>query len=234
MEPAREFTPSAVGAAHSSANARFDAAIRRPESVVLQVDATVSTIDGLAWLVGQRDEATRSRLDALHREAVADHWSWSELSRGRLAVLRPRRAEIIELGSAYLEALAPGVIDAAARLRRAGVALSLASDVAADALFGVAHALGVAPSALRAPRLRFDALGAYVGCELPAEQEDDSALARHESSGTLFVGTRRPVMFASLDSHAFVAFSGVVAVEGSAQAEATLESFAELITLLLR
>ncbi len=234
MEPARDLTPSAVGAALSSASARFDAAFRRPESVVLQVDATVSTIDGLAWLVGQRDESTRSRLDALHREAVADHWSWSELARGRLAVLRPRRAEIIELGSAYLGALAPGAMEAAARLRRAGVALSLASDVAADALFGVAHALGVAPSALRAPRLRFDALGAYVGCELPAEPEEDLNRPRHESSGILFVGTRRPVMFASLDSHAFIAFSGVVAVERSAEAEATVDSFAELVTLLLR
>lgn len=235
MEQAREFTTAPVGAVSSGAAAKADGVRRRPETVVLQVDATISAIDGLAWLVERRDASTRDRLRALHREAVDGQWSWGDLARGRLALLRPRRAEVTELGAAYLAALVPGAVDAASRLRRAGISLALASDVAADALFGVAHALGIAPDALRAPRLRFDALGSFTGCELPdAPAADDLAARRPDTSATVFVGTRRPVMFASPESHDFVAFSGVVAVEDARDAKGVVDGFPALVTLLLR
>lgn len=238
MESARELTPGLGQTASYSVRPRNSAG-PRPEAVVLQVDGTVSAIDGLAWLAARRDTATADRLAELHREAAAQRWGWTDLTRARLKHLRPRRAEVNELGAAYLASLVPGAADAAQALRRAGVAVSLASDVAAEALFGVATALGVSPNELYAPRLRFDALGAYVGCDLNTARVDDANDATGSPTSasaarTIFVGTRRTAVFAPRLSDDFIAFSGVVAREGISDALATVGTFPELVEVALR
>jgi hypothetical protein len=239
MEPAREITPPDMGDALPNSVDRNDHPLRHPEAVMLQVDATVSGIDGLAWLTSRRDVEMAHRLAALQRGAAAEGWSWAELTRARLKHLRPRRAEINELGAAYLAALTPGVVDAVSAMRRAGIAISLSSEVAAEGLFGVATALGVSPNELHAPRLRFDAIGAYVGCDLSAATAlDGSDAPRLRSAAsaprTLFVGTRRSEMFAPRGTDSFVAFSGVVAREGRSDAKATVATFRDLTALVLR
>ncbi len=202
MEPAREFTPSDVGDALPYLVDRDDQALHRPEAVVLQVDSTVSSLDGLGWLTARRGAEMGHRLEALRKEAAAQRWSWADLTRARLKHLR------------------------VAELRRAGVSIALASDLAAEALFGVATALGVSPDELRAPRLRFDAIGAYVGC--------DFGVAYASSPRTLFVGTRRSEHFAPRGTDAFIAYAGVIAREGPSDANATVASFQDLTALVLR
>jgi hypothetical protein len=238
MEPARERPSSSAGESLPYSVDRHDHPYRRPEAVVLQVDATVSAIDGLAWLTSRRDTEMGHRLAALDREASEQGWRWAELTRARLKHLRPRRAEINELGAAYLAALTPGVVEAVAALRRAGVSIALASDVAAEALFGVATALGVSPDELEAPRLRFDAIGAYVGCDVggvrTSDWNDATSFPTQAAARTVFVGTRRSEMFAPRATDTFIAFSGVVAREGRADAKATVDSFHDLATLVLR
>lgn len=239
MESAREVASPLVGSGLQYSVDRNEPPARRPETVILQVDSTLSAIDGLAWLVERRAGEMAHRLAALQREAAAERWSWAELTRARLKHLRPRRAEINELGAAYLASLVPGAADAVRALRRAGISVALSSDLAAEALFGVATALGVSPDELQAPRLRFDAIGAYVGCDLGAidaarlvsSTEDDASAAR---SRTLFVGSRRSAVFAPRDSDAYIAFSGVIAREGQSDAVATIASFHDLAALVLR
>ena len=242
MESAREVAPSSVVGALPYSADRNEPSGRRPEIVVLQVDSTLSAIDGLAWLVERREGEMAHRLAALQREAAAERWSWAELSRARLKHLRPRRAEINELGAAYLAALVPGAADAVRALRRAGISIALSSDLAAEALFGVATALGVSPDEIQAPRLRFDAIGAYVGCDLGAIGAIGAAtLASSTDHGpsvgrsrTLFVGSRRSAVFAPRDSDAFVALSGIIAREGPSDAVATIATFHDLAALVLR
>lgn len=238
MESARELSPR-LGEAGSYSIERPETAGPRPDAIVLQVDATVSAVDGLAWLAARRDAATADRLAALQREAAAQRWGWADLTRARLKQLRPRRAEVNELGAAYLAALVPGAAQAAQALRRAGISVSLASDVAAEALFGIATALGVSPNELFAPRLRFDALGAYVGCDLNTARVDDANDATGSPSfapttRTMFVGTRRTAVFAPRLTDDFVAFAGVVAREGVSDAVATVSTFPELVEVALR
>jgi hypothetical protein len=239
MESARELSAPRLGEAGSYSVERHEAAGRRPDAVVLQVDATVSSIDGLAWLAAHRDAATADRLAQLQRDAAAQRWGWADLTRARLKHLRPRRAEVNELGAAYLAALLPGAAEAAHALRRAGIAISLASDVAAEALFGIATALGVSPNELYAPRLRFDAIGAYVGCDLNTARVDDASDATGSPSlasttRTMFVGTRRTAVFAPRLTDEFVAFSGVVAREGLSDGLVTVATFPELVEAVLR
>jgi hypothetical protein len=239
MESAPEITSAVVGGNAPYSVDRHAEPIRRPEAVVLQVDSAVSSVDGLAWLTNRRDSPTEQRLAALRREAAEQRWGWAELTRARLKLLRPRRAEINELGASYLAALSPGAIDAVAALRRVGIAVALASDVGAEALFGVATALGVSPNELYAPRLRFDAIGAFVSCDLNTARADDEVDVTGIRTGsaklrTLFVGTTRSAVFAPRATDDFVAFSGVGTREGPSDALATLSSFHDLPALVLR
>ena len=233
MESARELTSSRLDAALPYSVDRHSVGV--PDTLILQVDATVSRVDGVSWLSGRRDQACAAALAGLQRHASVHDDGGAELALARLKVLRPRRSEVNELGAAYAASLAPGAAEAIASLRRAGVGVILAGDVAAEALFGVAAALGVGPEELHAPRMRFDAIGAFVGCASPS-----SDLApRAASAGTAarnrwFVGTRPPASFASRRADAFVAFAGEVAQEGRADALATISSFHELAALVLR
>ena len=240
MEAARDVLPTQASDRLSHAD-RNSASTHRPDAIVLQVDATLSGIDGLTWLSSRRDAASAAFLVSLQRESAEGEWSAGTHARARLAHLRPRRSEVNELGAAYLGALTPGAVTAVQAFRRAGIAVALASDVGAEALFGVATALGVSPDELRAPRLRFDALGAYVGCDLGAsdierdeESSDRPSSATTSSRRTLYVGTRRSPVFAPSATDAFVAFSGVVAREGRADAETSVSSFHDLTALVLR
>src|SRR3954471_14279395 len=118
MESARELSAPRLGEAGAYSVERHDGTGRRPDAIVLQVDATVSAIDGLAWLAARRDAATADRLAAAQHAAAAQRWGWADLTRARLKHLRPRRAEVNELGAAYLAAMLPGAADAAQALRR--------------------------------------------------------------------------------------------------------------------
>jgi hypothetical protein len=232
----------AMESAESPPPAIHDATIpsRRParprlagvSAVVLQVDGTVSRLNGLAWLGAQRNEATLRRLSELQVDGMAAGWSPADFARARIAILRPRRAELNELSRAYLESLASGVVDVAHRIRRAGLDLMLAGEVAVEALFGVADALGVVPADIRAPHIRFDALGAYAGCEVDRSTAD----AREGGSGgscggRLFVGTRQTESLVDQRRDSFVRYTGFVAHERSFTGE-SVASFAELAELV--
>jgi hypothetical protein len=161
-------------------------------------------------------------------------WSWAEVAQARLKLLRPRRTEVNELGAAYAASLAPGAVETVRKLRRAGVGVTLASDVAVEALFGVAAALGVGPEELHAPHLRFDAIGAFVGSAVPTVDLADLADSATSARSRWFVGTRRLDMFESRGTDVFVAFTGVVAREGPSDALASVATFSELSALVLR
>jgi phosphoserine phosphatase len=231
MESAREYTP--LRSDHPPAGHEWtEASGASVDAVVLQVDATVSNVHGLAWLIERRDDGILTRLSELHAQAREAGWSWAELAHARLAVLRPRRAEINALGQAYAGGMLPGAVETTRRLRRAGVSVTIASEVAQEALFGVANALGLGTDEILAPRLRFDTLGAYVGCDVAALLRDR---AEREENGarTIYVGTRHSEMLAPTDADSFVAFTGVVAREGVPSAARSVETFMELGTLLL-
>jgi hypothetical protein len=209
--------------------------IRQAGMVTLQVDSTVSRIHGLAWLTAERDSSVFLRLAEVQASAVANAWTPEQLVSARLAVIRPRRSEINALGRAYLDGLAPGVIDAAHRIRRAGIVVGLFSDVAAEALFGVATALGVTPEDIRAPTLRFDALGSYTGSEVAGRARGAAAGRRPvaERAGTVYVGAQVPELGMERGD-AFIRFAAFVQQEGRLATPAldSVGSFAELATLV--
>ena len=233
MESARDFTPFRPELTPAARRERPELASRRADAVVLQVDATVSQINGFEWLMERRGGSILTRLSEIQAEAAERKWGVTEVARARLSLLRPRRAEINALGQAYLAAMLPDAVDVAHRMRRAGISVALASEVAAEALFGVANALGVSARDIHAPHLRFDALGAYVGCDagLPPLADRlavDDALTAASGARTLYVGTRHSELLAPRDSDNFLAFTGVVARESMRSDGGSVDSFAAL------
>jgi phosphoserine phosphatase len=157
----------------------------------------------------------------------------------RLSEIRPRREEVEALSHAYLERLAPGVTESVARIRQAGVRVTLVSGGLRPALLRLASRLGLAQSDLQAVSIEFDAAGAYVA------YDSNSALTKADGKARVVSELRlpRPIMAVGDGAtdlamrevvDAFVAFTGFVSRPRIvACAEATASSFAEVERLLL-
>jgi HAD superfamily phosphoserine phosphatase-like hydrolase len=132
-------------------------------SVVLDVDSTVSGIEGIDWLAKRRGDVVSRRVADLTQRAMQGGVPLEEVYGTRLAEIRPRREEVDALSRAYVDAIAPGATESIARMRRSGLQVVLVSGGLRAALFRLAFTLGLGPSDIHAVSIHFDALGAYTG-----------------------------------------------------------------------
>lgn len=135
-------------------------------SVVLDVDSTLSGIEGIDWLAARRGTEIRDRIAAATQSAMRGDTPLDAVYGERLAIVRPTRAEVAALGEAYVAAAAPGAREAVAELRRHDVRVSIVSGGIRDAIEPLAAHLGVASTDLHAVALRFDATGEYAGYDI--------------------------------------------------------------------
>ena len=119
-------------------------------SVVLDVDSTVSAIEGIDWLAEQRDATTARAVAALTADAMEARVSLDDVYQRRLEIIAPTRAEIAALSQAYITAALPGVREAITSWRRAGVHVLLVSGGLRDAILPLAAWLGIDASDLHA------------------------------------------------------------------------------------
>lgn len=139
---------------------------RAYRSVVLDVDSTLSGIEGIDWLAARRGPDVRDRIAAATQSAMRGDTPLDTVYGERLALVRPTRAEIAALGEAYIAAAAPGAREAIAELRRHDVRVSIVSGGIRGAIEPLAAHLGVTPTDVHAVALRFDAAGEYAGYDL--------------------------------------------------------------------
>ena len=132
-------------------------------TLVLDVDSTVSGIEGIDWLAARRGDVVARRVADLTSNAMQGGVPLEQVYGLRLNAIRPRREEVDALSRAYVDALAPGAVETIARLRRLGVQVILVSGGLRHALLRMALHLGLSPSDVHAVALRFDAGGAYQG-----------------------------------------------------------------------
>lgn len=135
----------------------------RYASVVLDVDSTLSGIEGIDWLAARRGPAVAARSTEWTRRAMRGEIPLDAVYGERLALIRPGADDIAALARAYEAALAPGAAAVIGAVRAAGVRLVLVSGGLRPAIAPMARTLGFLDDDLHAVELRFDASGAYAG-----------------------------------------------------------------------
>lgn len=208
-------------------------------SVALDVDSTVSGIEGIDWLAQRRGDVVARKVADLTTQAMQGTIPLEQVYRARLDAIRPRREDVDALAHAYVDELAPGCGDAISKLRRAGVHVILVSSGIRNALLRLALRLDFDVGDLHAVDLRFDTGGAYTGFD--ASSPLTTSMGKHALLVTLPLP--RPILMvgdgatdlATRDAvEAFAAFTGFVSRDAVVrQADVIIPSFAELASYVL-
>jgi phosphoserine phosphatase len=208
-------------------------------SVVLDVDSTLSGIEGIDWLAARRGPDMAARIAALTDEAMRGLRPLESVYGARLEAIRPSRDDIAALALAYRSELAVDADRVIRELRRAGVHVVVVSGGLRPAIAPMAASLGVDDADLHAVGISFDDRGAYRSFE------DTSPLAT--SVGKRLVLERlalaRPILAVGDGAtdvvmrdvvEQFGAFVGFARRENVvARADLVIESFARLADMVL-
>src|SRR5438105_4198390 len=90
-------------------------------TVVLDVDSTISGVEGIDWLAHRRGDEVARSVASLTDEAMRGAIPLESVYGARLAAIRPSQADVDALSHIYVERMAPGCAATVARLRTAGV-----------------------------------------------------------------------------------------------------------------
>ena len=128
-------------------------------SVVLDVDSTLCGVEGIDWLAQRRGADVAQRIRGLTDRAMNGEIALDGVYGERLALIRPTRSEVDELGQVYRRTIAEGAADAMAAWTKRGIRVALVSGGIREAIAPLARELGVSVYAVS---LRFDEKGDYV------------------------------------------------------------------------
>ncbi len=208
-------------------------------SVVIDVDSTLSGIEGIDWLAELRGPEMATRVAELTDRAMRGEIPLESVYGERLKMIAPTRREVDALGVRYVESIAPGAANTIVALRRAGVAIALVSGGLREAIVPLAQLLGADGKALSAVSIRFDTKGKY------ARYDERSPLATQGgkeqvvrglalAAPTLGVGDGATDLAMRPAIAAFGAYTGFMRREAVVKAaDFTIESFAQLEALVL-
>ncbi|HEY9449914.1 MAG TPA: HAD-IB family phosphatase [Gemmatimonadaceae bacterium] len=208
-------------------------------SVVLDMDSTVSSLEGIDWLAKQCNEEVARQVAALTRRAMGGELGLHEVYGERLALIRPSTASIAALARLYEQRVAPGAPAAIERMRAAGVNLVIVSGGILQAIVPCARTLGFADTDVHAVRMYFNEHGEYDGYDASSpltthDGKEDVVRALSLARPILAVGdgATDSAMAAAADS--FAAYTEFVRREQVvAAADRVLRSFDDLLELVL-
>lgn len=208
-------------------------------SVVLDVDSTLTGIEGIDWLAARRGMGVATEIAELTQKAMDGTVPIDRLYGLRLEMVRPTREELAELAVAYQMRAAPGARDAVRELKEAGLQIRIISGGIRAAVVPFAEWLGVPSAAVHAVEVRSDPSGRY------RDWDAASPLATSTGKGVVLrtLGLPTPVLavgdgITDLALRAagatFAAFTGFVRREAVIRdSDFELKSFDELRSLVL-
>lgn len=211
----------------------------RFKSVILDVDSTLSGVEGIDWLAARRGPAVAKEIADLTAKAMDGSVPIEALYGQRIALVHPGKAEISALSGVYRERVAPGAFEAVARLRSAGVVLHVVSGGFREAILPFATWLGFTPRQVHAVGITFDPAGSYAGWDTTsplATSGGKSVVVRTLDlpSPILAVGDGSTDLALKSAGAIFAAFTGFVRREAVvAGADHLLESFDQLPPLVM-
>jgi HAD superfamily phosphoserine phosphatase-like hydrolase len=216
---------------------------RRPRyaTVALDVDSTLSGIEGIDWLAELRSEKIAAFVHRLTRDAMSGKVALEDVYAQRLTLLAPTRADVVAMADVYRTHVAARARNAVGTLTRAGVRVVAISGGLRDAVLPLCRDVGIADGDVHAVSVHFDAKGQYAGYDA------ESPLTTHDGKPTVLrsLALPRPIlslgdgatdaaMKAAGAADAFAAFTGFVRREPVVgAADHVIASFDELLALVL-
>ena len=207
------------------------------DAVVFDCDSTLSELEGIDELADERS----AEVSELTARAMAGEVPMEAVYGRRLEILRPTRAQLVEIGRAYARTALPHAAELIAALRALGKRVCIVSGGLLPAVLPFGEELGVAREHIHAVDVHFDAQGGYAGYEVR------SPLARRggkpevlnavtgDAQAIALVGDGATDLEAAPACARFVAFGGVArrpAVFAAARSHCEVADFAALVPLL--
>ena len=211
----------------------------RFNSVVLDVDSTLSGIEGIDWLAALRGAEVQAYSSALTERAMRGEIPIEAVYSERMKIVKPSRVEIEELGRVYLERIAPRARETLSALQEKGIELAMVSGGLRQAILPLARALAVDEKRVFAVSVFFDEKGDYAGFE------EGSLMTRQNGKRTTVanMGLKDPILAVGdgiTDSEikpvvgGFAAFTGFTRREPVIErADFVIENFDQLRELVL-
>lgn len=216
-----------------------DAPAFRFATVLLDVDSTLCSIEGIDWLAERRGPDVAKRVTELTERAMRGDVPLEDVYGARLSMVRPRREDVDALGRAYIDTIAPGAVEAIASWRTRGVCVILLSSAIRHAILRLALHIGLGPDEVHAVDVKFDAIGAWYGFDrlspLTTTTGKRDIVARLDLPHPMIaVGDGSTDRAVRGKAEAFAAFTGFVSrpsvVEG---ADYVVTSFDELSKIII-
>ena len=215
----------------------------RFRSVVVDVDSTLSAVEGIDWLASRRSEAVRAQVAEATDRAMRGEIRIADVFASRLELVAPSREEVAALAGEYVSRLEQGAAESLAKLTNVGVHVVLISGGIRDAILPLARHLGIPEGDVNAVSVFFAANGAYAGFD------EASPMTRNGGKATAVrsLGLVRPTLalgdgITDLELKtaippavdAFAAYAGVVERQSVTRAaDYVVRNFAELPAIVL-
>jgi len=213
--------------------------VSRFNSIVLDVDSTLSGIEGIDWLASLRGAEVKAWSSALTERAMEGKLPIEAVYSERMGAIRPALAEIEELGRVYVEHVAPRARETLTELRARGIELVMVSGGLREAILPLARELGVDELRVHAVSVFFDAEGNYAGFDerSPLTRQDGKRITVRD------MGLRGPILAVGDGMtdceirqvvEGFAAFTGFMRREPVVErADFVIENFDQLRELIL-
>jgi phosphoserine phosphatase len=132
-------------------------------SVVLDVDSTVTGVEGIEWLASRRPADIAAEVAKLTTQATEGDITLESVYGKRLERIKPTEGEVAELAHLYERRLAPRAAEVITDLRENGIHVVLVSGGIRQAVLPLGLRLGFTPAEVFAVRLSFREDGSYAG-----------------------------------------------------------------------
>jgi phosphoserine phosphatase len=155
--------------------------LSRFNTVIFDVDSTLSGVEGIDWLAAQRGPEIEAWSARLTERAMEGEIPIEAVYSERMRIVKPTLLEVQQLGKVYIERMATDAAETIAELRANNIEVVMVSGGLREAILPLAGVLGVDQKNVHAVSVFFTQEGAYAGF-------DDASLLTRQSGKRTIVG----------------------------------------------
>jgi phosphoserine phosphatase len=137
--------------------------VPRFAALVLDVDSTLTRVEGIEWLARRRGQNVARAVAEMTQHAMTGVVGLDDVYARRLALVKPSHADLTALAEVYEDGLMPGAKEAVSLLRHHGVRMEVVSGGIFQAVLPFARSLGFDDAHIHAVPVTLTSGGEYEG-----------------------------------------------------------------------